>query len=419
MRSRRANIGAIKTSMFAFASDLVDEGIASVLDNVTGRAGLGGITMAAAYHQGRDIFPHNPARKVAFLDGDTVFFRPDASRYRGLTLQPRISALALESDVLGDLCRQASARSMKVRAWTVFLHNYSQGEAHPECACRNAFGDALLTDLCPTNPDVRAYVTALSADIATKGVATIVAESLHFHGLEHGFHHERYFVELGAFGRYLLGLCFCEHCLEAARKHGVQAERLRAEARREIERRFASEPAREASELMRETVGAFADGELAAYIETRTATVDSLIAEATRAAASGGAQFAFIDLSGAVKGYASGHPQGDPAPATAWQFGIDVAGVAAAGSQVEAIGYAADPERLRFDLEAYRTIIGPGRPLSVILRPMAPDCDSAENLARKLSVAGEAGVVETGFYHYGFMRLDALDLIREALNTSG
>ena len=393
--------------------------MANVLDNVAGRAGLGGITMAAAYHQGRDIFPHNPARKVHFLDGDTVFFQPDLTRYRGLTLQPRLSALTRESDVLADLCGEASARSLHTRAWTVFLHNYSLGAAHPECACRNAFGDAHLTDLCPANPDVRAYVTALSADIAAKGVATVVAESLHFHGLEHGFHHERYFIELGAFGRYLLGLCFCDHCLEAARSRGVQAEKLRVEARREIERRFAAQPEPEAPELVREAVGTFAGGELAAYVEARADIVSSLAAEATEAAASEGAGFAFIDLSGAVKGYATGRPTGDPAPATAWQFGIDVKGVAAACGQLEAIGYAADPERLKLDLAAYRSIIGPKRELSVILRPMAPDCDSADNLAAKLKVAHEAGVVEIGFYHYGFMRLESLDLIRSALRTAG
>ena len=390
--------------------------MADVLDKVAGGAGLGGITMAAAYHQGRDIFPHNPARKVHFLDGDSVFFQPDLTRYRGLTLQPKVSALARESDVLADLCREASARSMQTRAWTVFLHNYTQGEAHPECACRNAFGDAHLTDLCPSNPDVRAYVMALSADIAAKGVATVVAESLHFHSLEHGFHHERYFVELGAFGRYLLGLCFCDHCLEAARNRGVQADRLRAEVRRELERRFAMEPVPEALELVRETVGKFAGGELAPYIQTRCETVTSLAAAATQSAASEGAHFAFIDLSGAVKGYATGRPQGDPAPAIAWHSGIDVGGVAAASGQVEAIGYAADPERLRLDLDAYRAIIGPDRRLSVILRPMAPDCDSAENLAAKLSVARKAGAVEAGFYHYGFMRLESLDLIRSALD---
>jgi hypothetical protein len=392
--------------------------MATVLDAVAGRGGLGGITMAAAYHQGRDIFPHNPARKVHFLEGDRIFFRPDPTRYRGLTLQPRVSKLTNESDVLEHLCRQASARSLRTRAWTVYLHNYTLGQAHPDCACRNAFGDLHLTDLCPTNPDVRAYVSALTADIASKGVASITAESLHFHGLEHGFHHERYFIELGLLGRHLLGLCFCDHCLDAARRRGVQAEKLRDEVRRELERRFAADPKPEPPDLTREAVGKFAGGELAGYIETRAETVLSLTAEAAQAAASQGAALAFIDLSGAIKGYATGRPQGDPAPAIAWQFGIDVGGLAAAGAQVEAIGYAADPDRFRLDLSAYRSAIGPQGRLSVIMRPMAPDCTSSENLADKLAIAKELGAVEVGFYHYGFMRLESLDLIRAALDST-
>jgi hypothetical protein len=389
--------------------------MSTVLDNIAGRAGIGGVTMAAAYHHGRDIFPHNPVRKVHFLEGGTVFFKPDPSRYRGLLLTPLTSALAKESDVLVDLRREASARSLRTRAWTVYLHNHALGEAHPECACRNAFGDAHLTDLCPSNPDVRAYVNALTADIGAKGVSTVVAESLHFHGLEHGFHHERYFIELGAFGRYLLGLCFCDHCMEAARRRGVDAEALKSETRRELERRFNSRPAPETQELDRDEVGAFAGGRLSGYLDTRSETVASLVAEAAKSAATEGARFAFIDLSGAVKGYATGNPQGDPAPAIAWQFGIDIGAVAKACGQIEAIGYAADPERLRLDLAAYRSTVGDSS-LSVILRPMAPDCDSPANLAAKLAVAREAGVTEAGFYHYGFMRLESLDLIRSALD---
>ena len=401
--------------MFAFASDLRHEGMETVLDNVLERAGLGGVTLAAAYHHGRDIFPHNPVRKVHFLEGGTVFFQPDAARYRGLKLQPRVSRLAAESDVLADLSRRASARSMRVRAWTVFLHNYTLGEAYPDCACCNAFGDPHLTDLCPANPEVRAYVRALSGDIAAHGVAAVVAESLHYHGLEHGFHHERYFIELGSLGRYLLGLCFCEHCMAAARGRGVEVEGLRDSVRAELERRFARDPEPEPPELVREHVGAFAGGELAAYLWARTATVTSLVAEAAEAARTEGAGFAFIDLSGAVKGYATGRPEGDAAPTIGWQFGIDVPSITAACGQVEAIGYAADPERLRLDLAAYRSAIGPEGKISAILRPMAPDCDSADNLAAKLTVAREAGAVEAGLYHYGFMRLESLDLIREAL----
>src|SRR5207302_8646069 len=135
------------------------------------------------------------------------------------------------------------------------------------------FGDRHLTDLCPSNPRVRAYVTALTSDIASRGVASVVAESLHFHGLEHGFHHERYFIELGPLGRYLLGLCFCDHCLAAARRRGVRAERLREEASRELERRFAAEPPQEPRELARGQVGAFAGGELAGYLDARAETV--------------------------------------------------------------------------------------------------------------------------------------------------
>src|SRR5439155_24056556 len=232
-----------------------------------------------------DIFPHNPRRRVHFLEGGAVFFRPDPARYRGLAIQPRASTLGASGDVLADLCQAASARSLRVRAWTVFLHNYTLGEAHPACACRNAFGDPHLTDLCPANPEVRAYVRALTADIAARGVACVAAESLHYHGLEHGFHHERYFIELGPLGRYLLGLCFCDHCLAAARRRGVQAERLRDEARRELQRRFAAGPEPEPSELVRERVGGFAGGELAAYLEVRAETVASLVGEAAEAAA--------------------------------------------------------------------------------------------------------------------------------------
>jgi hypothetical protein len=391
--------------------------MAAVLDNIAGRGGLGGVTMAAAYHHGRDIFPHNPIRKVHFLEGGAVFFQPDPGRYRGVGLEPVVSKLARESDVLADLTREATTRGLRVRAWTVYLHNYTLGEAHPECACRNAFGDPHLTDLCPSNPRVRAYVTALTADIASRGVAQVVAESLHFHGLEHGFHHERYFIELGALGRYLLGLCFCEHCVAAAERRGVKARPLREAARRQLERRFAASLEHEEPELDQAEVAAFAGGELGGYLEARADTVASLVREAARAASDEGAGFAFIDLSGAVKGYATGRPTGDPSPTIAWQFGIDIAAVAAACGQVEAIGYAADPDRLRFDLAAYRSSIGDSNRLSVIMRPMAPDCDTADNLAQKLAIAREISAVEVGFYHYGFMRLESLDLIRNALDA--
>jgi hypothetical protein len=46
---------------------------------------------------------------------------------------------------------------------------------------------------------------------------------------------------------------------------------------------------------------------------------------------------------------------------------------------------------------------------------MPPDSDSASNLREKVRIARELGLRRVDFYHYGLMRLDALDLFREAL----
>ena len=405
----------MQTSIFAFATDLADEGLDAVLDNVTRRGGIGGLTVAAAYHDGRDVFPHNPVRKVRFLEGGALFFRPDAAAYRELRMQAHVSSLAQERDVLVELCAEARERGLQVHAWTVFLHNDTLGARYPDCAPRNAFGDAYVTDLCPANPDVRAYVRALSADIARLGVDSILSESLHYHPLEHGYAHERYFIELGPLSRYLFGLCFCEHCLAAARQRGVDADAVRAFARAELERVFAHAGAEEPREdVTRSELASLAGGELEGYVDARAATVAALVAEAAEAARGAGASFTFMDLSGAVKGYATGRPTGDPAPSVAWKLGVDLRAVADACGSVAAIGYAADPERLRLDLEAYAAETR-GAELSVALRPMAPDCDSAENLAAKLRVCRELGLARAHFYHYGFMRLETLDLVQTAL----
>src|SRR5215211_5849814 len=100
----------METSLLAFATDLRDEGVGTVLDNVQDRAGVDGLTMAVAYHDARDIFPHNPVRKVRYLEGGAVFFPPDVARYEGL--QPRVSELARSGDPLGGRRKVAGKRGM-------------------------------------------------------------------------------------------------------------------------------------------------------------------------------------------------------------------------------------------------------------------------------------------------------------------
>jgi hypothetical protein len=408
----------VDTSTFAFATDLHDEGIETVLDNVQYRAGLGGLTVAAVYHEARDLFPHNPVRRLRFLEGGVTYFRPDPTRYRGLAIQPRMSALARETDILSELCDAAERRGLDVHAWTVFLHTDWVVGGSEEHAERTAFGDPCLTELCPSNPDVRGYVRALSGDVARLGVKTIVAESLHYHPIEHGYHHERYFLHLGARTRFLLGLCFCRHCLVAARAAGVDTDAVHRFARDELQRVF--DGASDASTTLElDEARALAGGEMAGYLKERERVVWTLAAEAAEAAAAQGTRLVFMDFSGSVKGYTTGQPTGGPAPEIAWTLGADLKHLARACGGLEAIAYAADPNRIRFDLDAYRELLPPGGSLSAALRPMPPDCDSVENLAAKLDLCRQLGLERVDLYHYGLAPLAALDRIREALELAG
>lgn len=406
----------MRGSFFLFATDLHDEGIEAVLDNIQGRAGLHGATLACAYHHARDIFPHNPVRKVRFLDGGTVFFRPEPRRYAGLRITPRLSRLATEVDILARLAEAAGRRGLAVRAWTVFLHNTTLGTLHPDCAPQNAFGDPYLTNLCPANPDVRAFAAALAADIARYGVDAILAEAIGYGGFDHGYHHERSFIPLSPVVRTLLGLCFCDHCRRAIGAAGVDADGVRRFVRAALDRALAGEPdGLPTGDATLDALAPLAGGELGGYLAARQGIVTSLIAEVAAAvAAVGPTRFTPMEMSGANKGYATGAPTGPPAPADAWKEAVDPAAAAQAGHALAVVGYARDPERLRRDLDAYAPLLPPGRPLSVALRPMLPDCDTADNLAAKLALLRERRVAWADFYHYGFVRLPALDLVRAA-----
>lgn len=405
----------METSLFAFATDLHDEGVEAVLDNAQRRAGVDALTLAAAYHAARDVFPHGSAGKVRFLEPGAVFFRSEASRY-GRLKPPPSELVSSGGDPLGELCVAAASRGLGVDAWVVFLHSDRLGFEHPDCAPSNAFGDRYLTDLCPAHPDVRAYAVALAGDVASYDVGSIRAEALQFQGLEHGFHHERYFEELGPLPTFLLGLCFCEHCVAAARRRGVDGDGVARLVAAELERALTGGVQLPDDEPTRAVVAALGGGEMGGYLAARSETVASLARDVAQAAHREGARLTFMDMAGAEKGFATGRPGGGPAAASSWRGGVDLPAVLGAVDELEAIGYAAEPDRLRLDVEAYRALCDDPQQLAVALRPMPPDCRSGANLADKVALVRELGIGQLDFYHYGFMRLRALDWIRAALD---
>jgi len=397
----------VESSLYAYPEDLRAEGTAAVLDRVLGY-GCDGLTVAAAYHRARDVTPHGPSRVILRRDG--VHFSPPGELFRGLRLVPPLQDGA-EDGMFAELRRLTARRGVRLHGWTVFLHNTTLGLAHPDVTQENCFGDrAAPADLCPSHPDVRAYAIALARSVARQGVDTVVAESLHFGFFKHGYHHDRCFAEIGPVEDFLLGLCFCAHCRERA---GGDADAARSAAARIVGAVLDGGPPLP-GELSEDALAGCAEA-VAAYARARIETVAALAAEVAEAVASEGARLVFLDITGAIKGYADGAPSGALAAADAWRIGVDPASIGAVVPGYAVLGYARDPARLSADVAAYRAALGAATELRVTLRPGPPDTPSAANLTEKLSVAAGAGADAVDFYNYGMYPFPVLDRIRGAL----
>jgi hypothetical protein len=401
----------IKASAYVFGTDLLGEGYGAVLDNLRQRGGLDAVSLAATYHDARDVFPHNPRYHVHRHEGDVAWFAPRLRRYES-GLAPRLASAAGGADVLAALCEHAGRRGMAVDAWTIFLHNSMLATEHPDCATRNAYGDPYLTDLCPANPRVRAYCRELAGDLARYPVRNLVAESLHYRPLEHGEHHERYLIDLPAEARTLMGLCFCGHCRAAARKDGVDAEGLAGAVRDALEPVWAGLlPQGHTASLLGENARA----ELAAYVQVRMHLVTSLVSQVRQALAGSGVALVFMDHAGAMSHVMLGTSADDDVLRSSRKLGIDIRAVAAECDRVGALGYVDTPQRLARMLASYTAALGADSDFLVALRPLAPDCRSQDNLADKVAAVLDSPATSIDFYHYAMMPLNRLDWIRHAL----
>jgi hypothetical protein len=401
----------MESSLYGHPEDLRGEGIERVADRALG-LGCNGLTIAAAYHRARDVTPHGSSRVTVRRDG--LHFPLPEDLWDGLRLVPPLQDRS-DDGLFADLRQATTRRGARLHGWTVFLHNTTLGLAHPDVTQENCFGDrAAPADLCPSHPDVRAYATALARSVARLGVDTVVAESLHFGFFGHGYHHERCFVALGPIEEFLLGLCFCVHCRSRAAEAGVDAQAARSAAAQVVTGVLdGGEPV--GGELSTASLAERGGQALERYASTRVETVTTLVALVARAVAEEGSRLVFLDLAGAIKGYADGLPTGGTACEAAWQVGIDPAAIGPVAGGYAILGYARDPSRLSTDVAAYRAALGESRQLRVTLRPGLPDTPSAANLAEKVRlIAAAADAVD--FYSYGLFPLPVLDRIPDAIS---
>ncbi|MGH3728309.1 MAG: hypothetical protein ACRDTU_06105 [Micromonosporaceae bacterium] len=405
------------TSMFAFTTDFSDQGTEVALDHILDQGQVTGVTVAAAYHTARDLFPHATSRKLRYLTGGVCYFQPRPEHYRDTVISPVTAAEIGDADPLAELGEATRQRGASLHAWVVFLHNSRAGTAHPECAQRTLYGDPQLTSLCPANPQVRRYAVALARDLARYGCDSLVAESLHYHRLRHGYHHERYLVRLDPFAEFALGLCFCAHCRAGASAAGIDIDAVVRHCRAAVDAAFAgASEQHEPEELTRDGLARRLDGEFGAFLEFRSRVVTGLVAEVAEALAGSGAALTVIDPGGG-SGFLTGELTGPLAATKGWAIGLDPASVAESADRYLVLGYTRDPRRLGDELAAYRKAIGSSAELRCALRPTWPDCVSVSGLRDKLAALRQQRVSGADFYHHGLMPLACTARVGQALTS--
>lgn len=381
----------MRSSIYCFAADLVGEGIPAVLERVQ-KAEIDGIAVAAVYHEARDYLPHSSRFRVHHSPPG-VAFAVDAARYPTALKPAPLLPVCEGRDVLSEAVEAGRASGQSVDAWVVMLHR----DGNPDDAgnTRTAFGDASHATLCPVDPLVQDYAVALAGDVAQRGVQTIAAEGLHTFPIEHGFHHERRTAPLGDFALFALSVCFCDACREGARAEGIDTDALAAWVR----------------DVVEQDLPATQRDEFTAYLGLRARHVMALARRCAAATAEHGVAYRFLDPSPAFVPWVDGDASGPLGVEAAWQFGIDVKDFA--GLDVLLAAYARSPQRVADDVGAYVPLVEPGR-LSIILRPMQPDCEDAANLRAKLDAVEASGVEMVDYYHYGLMPLSSLEMIATA-----
>lgn len=407
---------SVDTTIFCFAPDLVDEGVTTALSRIRD-AGLKGLSVASVYHDGRDVTPHNPRHKVRFHEDGRAFFRPRTADFGGNVLQPLISGQVNQRGPFEVVAQEAMTRGMTVQAWTVFLHNTSLGKANPHSVTRNVYGDPQFTSLCPANPAALEYCVSLAKSIVGTGVTTINAEGLHFLPLEHGYHHERYFLRIGPIDRLLLGLCFCGHCVGRARTRGIDVDRLSSAVRRRLGHVFATSKSFDPGPDTIDALASLWEGELVAFLTSREQAVTEAVRQVREAVRPSGGRLVFNDPAGAL-----GRPASLSAAAPwneSWRLGIDPVAVSAESDEIQILAYTANPETAVADVTQYQRLVGTSAQLRVVLRPTWPDNESADDLRAKVAGISSVGARAIDFYHYSFMRLEDLDRIGSVLRDIG
>jgi hypothetical protein len=395
--------------IWTYPWDVHEEGVDTALSRIANEGGMQAVSLAHSYHNVKHLRPHNPGRKLFVADSSAIYFQPDLDRYG--TVKPIVSPLVQEDDVLRRIRDAAERHGLAYHAWTVTLHNSALGTVYPGINTLNAFGDRIPHYLCPSNPDVRTYFTALLSDMADNlAPAQVELEFLHFGTFDHDVHHGIASVALDAFTEYLLGLCFCSHCLSRAQAAGVDGAAVRHWAQSHLLNYLEGDELPALGGLGDNIAGhALTFPALDGYLRMRIDSVMSLWAECKQAL---GGKSDFVPIVNMGVGL--------PNQASVIQAldGVDIGRAldeSIPNELLDCAAYSLEGLILRRAVHDMLRLVDGRVPIREGLRLIPPQVITSDDVAGQIDKVRALGIDRVNVYNYGLMRLANLHAAKQAL----
>ena len=226
----------------------------------------------------------------------------------------------------------------------------------------------------------------------------IELESPDFMGFAHGFHHEKDGLSLLPEDTFLLGLCFCDHCVARASQAGVDAQRARRAVTAHLVAAFERVlPAVQFPDFPNGGLATFdALPGVAEFLRWRNEPVTSLVAR-IREEAHPDSEVLLIDAAGS------------------WQGGVDRK--AAAGDGLLYCAYSTVAGAVAAEVEAVRTDLAPDATLIAGFQLFHPEVADAHDLIARVTAAAPH-VDGFNFYNFGLVPRARLEWMRQALETA-
>jgi hypothetical protein len=393
----------VSHNAFAFIHSFSPPDNPAVNINKLQNSGLTGINLALNYHASRD-FTLGSAPALRYLEDGAHYYQPDLSKYPIGALTPSPKDVFQDNSALEAIQSAGRSANFEINAWAVYFHNSAAGKQNPEAVQINGLGQKLLASLCPSNPSAQGYAIGLTKDLLSRGIKSIAAESIHFHGLIHGEHHERYFIELSEISQYLLGFCLCIYCQSAAEATGADAKHLAAEISKVLNNLIVEGDIWLDRELSIDNLVSIFGIDIKKWISSQGQTLNNLHTELSELARSAGSTLRWVDQSPLIGGLDQ-----------SWRIGINPTELSQVVDVTEPLLYRQSTNEIISLAQSYLSTVKSAEKITGILRPTYPDNSSQSELAERVQTLKNIGISNIDFYLFDVWRERDLNWIKQAL----